>query len=91
MIWQPSWVAFQRGDISPLHEFPNDAIVYHFENKSKADKIILTNRRLIRDLDIWNEENICLEIIQYNPWFIKCNLYGNYLSYLTRLLIDNIK
>jgi hypothetical protein len=45
---------------------PDDAMVYVERNKFKADRIILSEKKLISELNAFNYESECLKFIEYN-------------------------
>jgi hypothetical protein len=45
---------------------PNDAQVWIEKDKFKADRLILSDRVKIADLDIWADETYCLRAVQQN-------------------------
>src|SRR5437660_10212848 len=45
---------------------PEDSQVYIEEAKFKIDKIILGERKLISDLEEWNNEDFCLRAVKLN-------------------------
>ena len=55
----------------------DDAKVYVESNKFKADKIIISNKRKIKDLDVWNDEENCLNAVKHNIQLVKYVSYGH--------------
>lgn len=50
---------------------PDDAIVYIELNKIKADKLFLTERKQISELDIWQNDKYCANAIKQHPNSLK--------------------
>ena len=47
-----------------LVSIPDDARVYEEEDKWKADRMILGERRKIEEVEIWSDEKFCLEAVK---------------------------
>lgn len=43
---------------------PDDAKVRHYDTKSKADRIVLSNKRLIRDMPELQNESVQIAAVQ---------------------------
>ncbi len=50
---------------------PDDALVWIEEDKFKTDRLILGEKMLIEDMDIWNDLEYCLKAIKYDYTIIE--------------------
>ncbi len=57
--------------IPEIDEKGNNVEVKHYENKSKASSIFLSNKRLIKDLDLWNNKEFQIEAVKQNGLAIR--------------------
>ena len=54
-----------------LVTIPNDAQVWIETNQFKTDRVILGDRQIISDLDVWNDNLYCLAAVQQCSWALK--------------------
>lgn len=52
-------------------EVPDDAIVIEHYNRKRSNKLILKNYRHISELDIWNDNKLCIDAIRQHPMSLK--------------------
>lgn len=52
-------------------EIMNDSRIYIEDNKFKADKFILGERILLKDLELWNDAAYCLAAVEKNGYAIE--------------------
>ena len=64
---------YQRMYYARVVSIPDDAQVYEEEDKWKADKLVLGERRTIAELEIWKDREYCMAAVKLN---------GNILEYV---------
>ena len=67
----PRWLGLRSGPMKYIYdvEIPEDATVCKFTHKIKCNKLILSNKRLISDLEEWKDVYFQLNAVNVNGYY----------------------
>jgi len=86
---QTKWAEMKVYYITVSHYWevtiPDDATVYVEEHSYKSDKIILSNRKTLKEMEVWDNIDMCRELVKKEKdlvRFVKCFDEDEYLTFL---------